>query len=490
MQDFNSTKIGAGTITIGVGGGELSSTNNLADLNGGAGVRRGQFRITDRSGASTVVDISDAVTLQDVIKKINTSLDIQVQASAQGGHLVLTDTSGKTLDDLTVTDVGGGHSARDLGIAGNSNGTTTLTGTNVNQISRTTSLALLNDGNGVRSADANGDFSITPGDGGAAITVNLATATDVGDVLDAINTAGAGRVKADLSPDGSGIQLTDISGGGGAMTIAALNNSQAAHDLGLDTTGTGTITGRDLVAGLGTVLLSSLNGGAGLAAGTIAIKDRADTASINVDLSGSTSVQDLLDKINNSGASVQASLNSAGDGIQIVDTSGGSGTLQIDDSTGTTAQDLGIAGTFDVDTTVVKGANLHRQYVSRKYSPEGLQRRQRRRDRHDQDHQLRRRRHEHHRRHEPGVARRCHTADQPPRHGRHRKHQRRRQRHRAHRHRRRRGTGQGRRRRQHHRQGPAHRRHGDERGHRRRSRKPSTSPPTTPWPHFRPRSTA
>jgi flagellar hook-associated protein 2 len=364
VQDFNSTKIGAGTITVGVGGGELTSTNNLNDLNGGAGVRRGQFRITDRAGESTVVDISDAVTLQDVVKKINTALDVQVQASVQGGHLVLSDISGKALNDLTVTDVGGGHAAQDLGIAGNSNGTTTLTGTDINEISRTTSLALLNDGNGIRTADSGDDFSITPGDGSAAIKVNLGTATTVGDVLDAINTAGAGKVQAAISPDGSGIQLTDISGGGGAMTVTALNGSEAAQDLGIDTTGTGTIVGRDVMAGLGTVLLSSLNGGSGLTAGTIAIKDRADSASINVDLSGATSVQDIIDTINNSGAKVQASISDGGDGINITDTSGGTGLLQIDDVSGNTAQSLGLAGSFDTSTTVVKGANLHRQYVS------------------------------------------------------------------------------------------------------------------------------
>src|SRR5437763_14980702 len=71
--DFNSTKIGAGTITIGQGGGELKAQNNLADLNGGAGVRRGLFRITDRSGATATIDTSATVTLQDVVKKINTS---------------------------------------------------------------------------------------------------------------------------------------------------------------------------------------------------------------------------------------------------------------------------------------------------------------------------------------------------------------------------------------------------------------------------------
>src|SRR3954466_5305199 len=115
-QDFNSTKIGAGTVTIGVGGGELTRLDNLADLNGGAGVRRGQFRITDRAGHSAIIDTSAAVTLQDVVKKINTSLDVQVHADIKGDNLELTDVSGATTSNLTVADVGDGHSAQDLGL--------------------------------------------------------------------------------------------------------------------------------------------------------------------------------------------------------------------------------------------------------------------------------------------------------------------------------------------------------------------------------------
>src|SRR6185437_673140 len=39
--------VGAGTITLSMGGGSLNTQTNLAQLNGGNGVQRGQFRITD-----------------------------------------------------------------------------------------------------------------------------------------------------------------------------------------------------------------------------------------------------------------------------------------------------------------------------------------------------------------------------------------------------------------------------------------------------------
>src|SRR3954466_1009660 len=115
--DINA-KVGAGTITIEQGGGEVSSSTLLSDLRGGTGIRRGIFRITDGGGHSANIDISAAVSLDDVIKKINTSLDVSVRASVTGDKLKLTDTSGQTTSTFTVTDLGEGHAAEDLGLAG------------------------------------------------------------------------------------------------------------------------------------------------------------------------------------------------------------------------------------------------------------------------------------------------------------------------------------------------------------------------------------
>src|SRR5438309_272154 len=69
FADPNQTKVGAGTITIGQGGGELNSATNLSALNGGKGVNRGTFRITDRSGHTAAIDISNALALDDVARK-------------------------------------------------------------------------------------------------------------------------------------------------------------------------------------------------------------------------------------------------------------------------------------------------------------------------------------------------------------------------------------------------------------------------------------
>ena len=101
FADFDRTKVGAGTITIEQGGGELNNETALSQLNGGAGVRRGLFRVTDRAGKSAVIDVGSAVTVNDVLKKINTSLGISVRASASGEGITLTDLSGSTTGNFS-----------------------------------------------------------------------------------------------------------------------------------------------------------------------------------------------------------------------------------------------------------------------------------------------------------------------------------------------------------------------------------------------------
>ncbi|MDB5289164.1 MAG: flagellar hook-associated 2 domain protein [Phycisphaerales bacterium] len=355
--------VGAGNISFTVGGGDLQNPTTLAQLNGGQGVQRGQFRITDGGGNSSVIDISSSVTLDDVVKKINTALNTSVRASIQGNHLVLSDASGQSTSHFVVQDLGGGSAAQQLGIVGNTTGTT-ITGTNINQISATTALGGLNDGRGVRTAAGAADFQVNLSDG-SNVTVTLGSAQTLGDAIKTINTAGGSKLTATLNTANNSINLTDNTGGAGAFSVAALNNSGAAKDLGILATGSGgAIQGTTLLAGLDSVLVSSLNGGSGLALGTISITDRTGRTTANINLSGAKSFQDILDTINNAGAGVTASLNNAGDGIQLKDTTGGGGNLVVADVNSTTAQALGIAGTFDTTKTVVSGANLHQQFVS------------------------------------------------------------------------------------------------------------------------------
>jgi flagellar hook-associated protein 2 len=363
FTDTNNDKVGAGTITIDMGASSLDTQTPLSQLNGGAGVARGQFRITDAAGNSEVIDTSSDITVDDVLKQINTALDISVNASVQGNKIVLTDTSGGS-GSLTVTDMSGGSSAADLGIAGTST-SGAITGTDINYINSSTLLDQLNDGRGVQTGTGGNDFTVTLGDG-TAVNVNLATVTTIGGVISAINTAGGGKLTASLAPGATGLTLTDSSGGGGTMTVAEDNGSQAAADLGLTATPTGNvINGSPLIAGIDTTLTSSLMGGSGLDLGNITFTDRNnDTQTLN--FTGDSTVQDVINTINNAtGVHLQAALNTAGDGIQITDDSGGTGNLTIADADGgQMAQQLGIAGTFDDSQTTIQGANLHKQWVT------------------------------------------------------------------------------------------------------------------------------
>ncbi len=361
FSSADKAPVGAGTLTIEVGGGEVTQENLLSDLRGGAGVSRGKIRVTDMTGKNAVIDLSDAVSLDDVVKKINTTVDINIRASVTNDRLVLTDQSGGLDSDLIVQDVGTTTSATDLGIAG-SNILGQISGSVLQYVGRDTKLTTLNDGNGV-SNRTGPDFAITFRDGTTA-NVDLAAAGTLGEAIDAINTASGTKLTASLAPGAKTITLTDNTGGGGTLSVAGLAGSTAAKDLGLEKSGTGnTLEGDAVLSKLGTVLLKTLNGGAGITLGTISVTNRSGSAR-SIDLSGAQTLQTAIDVVNNSGAGIKAEVNPAGSGIQITDTTGGVGNLVISDVSGTGATQLGIAGTFTAAKPVVKGANLQRKWVS------------------------------------------------------------------------------------------------------------------------------
>jgi flagellar hook-associated protein 2 len=367
---FDTTNVGAGTITFERGGGEVNTPTRLDQLNGGQGVQRGQIRITDRAGRLGVIDLSDALTLDDVVRRVNNNLDITVRAEIEGDKLKLTDISNGA-GTLSVEEVGTGQTATQLGIRGSGVGST-LTGSAVRVINNQTSLTMLNDGRGIDNKTGQADFRITMGDGTEA-DVNLDGATTVGDIISRISTATGGNVTATLRSDGKGFDLVDTShdynSGPAPATfeVAALNSSTAARDLGLlkdDGDFDGSISGDWVIAQANTVLVRSLNGGSGMSLGTIRITGRGGTTA-DVDLSSAQSVQDVLDRINASTAGVRASVKPGGNGIQIEDTTGQSGNLVIANLVGSGATALGIEGTFTTATGTVNGANLQRGWMTR-----------------------------------------------------------------------------------------------------------------------------
>ncbi|HKQ49392.1 MAG TPA: flagellar filament capping protein FliD [Phycisphaerae bacterium] len=276
----NATPLGAGTLTIEGAQGLLNRSTPLSQLNGEEGVHRGKIRITDRSGASAVIDLATASTINDAVTLINADDAVQIVARIEGDHLVLTDQTGLAAGTLAVAEVNGGRAASELGILGAS-ATGEITGSDLVSLSESTRLSLLNDGNGVRRLRGQSDFSAALADGttlsfdlsdrlaldtplavlnrgggatngslrlttraGQQVDVDLSAAQTIGDVKTAIESAATG-VTVNLT--GSQLTLVDSSAATGTTKIEEIGTGTTAANLGLlGTSTTGTITGKDI----------------------------------------------------------------------------------------------------------------------------------------------------------------------------------------------------------------------------------------------------
>ncbi len=153
-------------------------------------------------------------------------------------------------------------------------------------------------------------------------------------MIQQINSQSGNTLQATIS--GQGLVVTDTTvtsaNGGNTFSISNATGSTAASDLGIvGSSKTNTVGGSPILGGLQTVLLSDLNGGQGVGAlGYMKLTD-GNGHSVNVDLSSATTLQGVIDDINNAvqannagkdaqTVGITAEVNSAGDGIQLVDT--------------------------------------------------------------------------------------------------------------------------------------------------------------------------
>ena len=386
-----------------VGTGELVLSNKpgvrgetpLDLLNGGAGVRRGEVRVTDGAGNVATVDLSAARTTRDVLEAFNTADGVALSARVEGGGFVLEDLSNPdgSAGSLTVTDLAGGRTARDLGLAGSGAGK--VTGEEVYAAAGAFTFDLLDDGLGLKtvgSADEPADdLGVTLADG-TTFAVDLDAAPTLAGVVAALNghDDNGGKLTAELTdgrliltdhtdppqvpdPDNPGNPLLGQPPGtkeaDTELTLADLNGADILRGLGLtapverDVAGPGSddrLTGDRLVAGLDSVLLRNLGGPGGIAGGKIRIRDRAGEGA-NLDLSGAESLDEVVAAINNAGTGLRAEVTDAG--LTLTDRSSGGGLLKVIDQEGTLAADLGLAGEYDADEVV--GRSLSRRSVGR-----------------------------------------------------------------------------------------------------------------------------
>lgn len=396
----SATPLGLERLRFEFGDVGIDRSVDLSSLNGGDGVRRGKIKVTDKTGESATIDLSTATTLGEVVARINATDGITVTARIQGERLVLEDTSGGS-GELKVANSAGGFMATDLGIIGSTSGTAITSGA-INRLGPLTTLASLNDRNGVFLRDDAVDFRLQVGgqtfaislgredlpitgaselaklNNGAGVKINSTEAPDfvirtttgalvsvdlgaiassegqleepavttVQQLLNRVNAAlgdavGAGNVTMSLRADGKGFEIHDQLGGAEKVAVlgAGPNGNKTAQDLGIYT---GT-TGSDNGVIIGSVVRNQV------------AKPRAAT------------IQDVIDRIaQQTGGAVGATINAAGTGLQLsaggqivsVLQGDGDGSSQSTAVAERTIRDLGLfggAGTVVIGERVLSG---------------------------------------------------------------------------------------------------------------------------------------
>jgi flagellin-like hook-associated protein FlgL len=239
----------------------LTMTAPITSL-GGVSSPLGSIRIKSM-GYTTVVDLSNASTIEDVKNRIeSTNLGLRVRINEAGNGIdIFNEVAGSAAQALSIENV----SATD----------TTAQALGIRTFSAATRIADLNEGRGVSIVDGrvnpttgqvdgnlNTDLVITLGDSAStALTIDLRPQDmlTVQSVIDRINAQAAPQLQAaglpanafvaSINAATNGISFTQDSSFSTAPTVRSLNNSQAAEDLGLlDSTfdtATSTLLGED-----------------------------------------------------------------------------------------------------------------------------------------------------------------------------------------------------------------------------------------------------
>lgn len=314
---------------------QLSAGARVRDLAGAAnaGVRLGRVQVTTSGPAGSFeVDFTGAETIADLIARFDNA------ATLAGSPLTLgiSPANGATLrvsggvSGITISDVGNGTTAADLGLR-KTVAAGTLDGDSVHRrVTLTTPLSLLQPG-GVALPDG-----IRISNGGRSATVSFAGATTVQDVLNQINTSGVG-VRAFIAADGGAIQIENQIAG--SALVIGENGGTDALKLGI----------RTLDA---SVPLSRLNGYRGIhpiSGPDFRVTDSAGLT-FDVDVNSATTIGDVITLINTAagaaGSTILASVSSSGGGISLTDPSPtGAASIRVDSlNLSPVAGELGLAG--------------------------------------------------------------------------------------------------------------------------------------------------
>lgn len=333
---------------------QLSSDTLLSSLRGGRGISsNGALRISDGTTSSTI-DISRAVTVGDVIRLIeeNPPAGRQITASASGTGLTLQlDSSGG--GNLTVTEVGSGRAASELGIL-ESTGVLTnpLVGGNLDPtILKTTRIDDLLGAKArtrIASAGSNNDLLIEANANGAASN---------GITIQFVDDVAAGSESATLA--GNVLTVHIAAGASSANAVVNAINAEGSFTATLDPTDTTNTT----QAGFGAVAVTATGvtaGGSGSTLDLSGVIIENGGQSFTIDFAGIETVEDLLNKLNGSGAGAYAAINAQGTGIDVRSRLSGSD-FWIRENGGQSATQLGISLTelnHQLDIPTVTGTDF------------------------------------------------------------------------------------------------------------------------------------
>ncbi len=248
--------------------GLITGTTPLNNLNNGAGVdlTSGLINVSDGAGVDISVDLSSAVTVDDVITQFNSQLaaasvfNVTMSVNAAGTGFEINDTNGIPLN-LSVKDLGnnvnlaeqlgivgnieptltgsdlaprvdfeivesGGTTAEDLGILGEFKGN--FVGENLDvQLLTTSNLSDLNNGLGITT----GEIVLWQGGSKATLDLDDPSIVTVQDLLDVFNNSGL-DITASINSDNRGIQVVN-NDPYSSFTIEDMSGGSAARNLGI-----------------------------------------------------------------------------------------------------------------------------------------------------------------------------------------------------------------------------------------------------------------
>ncbi|MEY4116966.1 MAG: Flagellar hook-associated protein 2 [Planctomycetota bacterium] len=341
----------------------ITSSTKLSDLNNGSGVRinttdADDFTVVTSTGVSVGVNLGPTVvdgevqdpavsTVGEMLARVNAELD----ASLGAGSVVMTlDTDGTRF--LLTDRLGGPASPKVIAAGPNSDRTAKDLGI-------------------YTGATDVGSNVIT----GTLIRNKVATprAATLQDVIDRIKSQTANNVTATVNASGTGLALAVatgstievLAGTTDGSSFGAAVGERTARDLGLlGLSGTTSVTGTRVAAGVGTVRTSSLRGGSGLGGPTsITITDQSGAAFTFTDFAAHDTVDSLLRGINAAataaGVDVALAVSDSGRSLVARDSSGGTGSMTF---AGDGAGALGLPGSST--TSIARGSDLERRHLT------------------------------------------------------------------------------------------------------------------------------